>query len=225
MRPRLLLFLSLLAAATVAAASLPPELAEALERLNTDAPDGWSFTQTTEAENRTRIERYRAVGPEASRWQLLEVNGREPSETELDRYRKEQNLRARGEPAPNVKHQINRETAELIREEGERSVWRFQLLPAHGDAWAAHMAATFVLHRPTRTIEQVELAARESFSPRWLTNIHEARTVMRYSLPEAETPALLQEIVVRVRGRVWGFRSLDSDMVVRFSDYEKGRRR
>lgn len=207
-------------AADAPTAALPPELAGALDALQTDSPRGWGFTQTTEAEERSRVERYEPLGPRPARWTLLQVDGRPPTPAELEEYRKHQTLRAGLEQAPNVKQQIDRASAEKLSDDGVRAVWQFELDPGSpGDNWADHMRASFTLHRPTRTIECVELASPEPFSPMFLTTVQEARTIMRYSLPEDGRPALLQEVTVRVRGRAWLFRSLDSDLTVRYTDY------
>jgi hypothetical protein len=212
------LFVSALAAAAVAA-PFPTELEAALQHLQTDAPRGWAFTQTSEGAGRSRVERFEPIGPSPTRWRLLQVDGREPTESEQQTYRKQQVLREGAVSAPNVKEQIDRDTGELISDDGERVRWRFRLLPAPGDAWAPYMAATFTLHRPTGAIERVELASLAPFSPMFLTNVEEARTVMQYSLPGPERPALLEEIQVHIRGRAWFVRSLDSNLTVRYSDY------
>ncbi|HEX2101521.1 MAG TPA: hypothetical protein VHF69_12695 [Candidatus Synoicihabitans sp.] len=216
-----LLLLILLVIAPLRAEPIPPELRAALDALQTDAPRGWGFIQTSEGENHRRVEKYHPLGPEPARWTLLELDGRAPTEAEITDYRKKQTLRAGGQRAPNVKDQILPESAEQLSETATESVWRFALKPgSDDDTWAPHMAATFTLHRPSRTISRVELGSLGPFSPMFLTNVAEARTVMEYALPEGDTPALLQRITVRVRGKAWFFRSLDSDLVVTYSDYQ-----
>jgi hypothetical protein len=219
MRSWLLIILSSVSVLPALGGPVPAELDAALQQLRTNAPLGWAFTQTTEAEGRSRVERFEPIGPEPARWRLLQVDGRVPTEDELEKYRKQQTLRAGGAPAPNVKDQIDRGTCELLSDDGVRGIWRFRLVPGKNDPWAPYMAATFTLHRPTGVIERVELGSLAPFAPMTFTNIEEARTVMVYSLPEDDRPALLQEITVRIRGRAWFIRSLDSDMTVRYSDY------
>jgi hypothetical protein len=82
------------------------------------------------------------------------------------------------------------------------------------------MTATFTLHKATETIEQVELAAFEPFSPVFIVKINEAKTTMIYSLPEKDRPTLLQQVTVRIRGRALWFKSMDEDMTVTYSDHE-----
>jgi len=129
-------------------------------------------------------------------------------------------LRAGVGRAPNVKEQIDPATAEQVASTETHAVWQFRLRPlTEDDDWAEFMVAQFHLNRGTGTIDRVELFAPEPFSPMFAVKVTEARTVMVYSPPGDDRPSLLQEITVRIRGRAWLFRSLDSDLTVRYSDY------
>lgn len=216
-----LLFLSLIVLASpLQADAVPPELAAALKDFRTEGSFGWGFTQITESEDKSLVERYNPAEPEVLRWDLVRKDGREPTEKELKDYREQQTRRTRGETAPNVKNQLDHETCTLVSDEGDRATWRFRLKPgAEDDRSAAHMAATFTLHRPSGTIEKVELASFEPFSPVFSVSINEARTVLEYTLPDGERPTLLKRVSMRVRGKAMWFKSLDSDLTVLYSDY------
>lgn len=200
--------------------AVPPELAVALEGFRTEGSFGWGFVQTTQSADKALVERYDPAQPEVLRWTLVSKDGQPPTEKEVKTYREQQTRRTRGETAPNVKNQLDRETCSLISDDGVRAAWRFRLKPgASDDRSAAHMAATFTLHRPTGTIERVELASFEPFSPMFSVNIEEAKTILEYTLPEDERPTLLKRVSMRVRGRAMWFKSLDSDLSVMYSDY------
>jgi len=220
-------FLLLLAlAGPVLAGPVPPELAAALRDFRTEGAWGWAFTQTSEADGKSLVEHYDPRKPDMQRWTLVRKDGREPTAAELKDYREKQTRRTGGQTAPNVKNQIDHDSCELVADDGTRATWRFRLRPGEAtDRSAAHMAATFTLHRPTATIERVELASFEPFSPMLLVNVAEARTVLQYSLPEGDRPSLLQSVTMRVRGRAMFFKSLDSDLTVAYSDYVYAGRR
>ncbi|MBT5901691.1 MAG: hypothetical protein HOH58_06250 [Opitutaceae bacterium] len=112
-------------------------------------------------------------------------------------------------------------SAELLERSDNREKWRFQLRPgANDDRSAEHMQSTLTFHLPSQTIERIELASFESFSPVFGVTVDSARTSISYSLPLNDRPSLLQEIEVSIRGRAFYFKSLDSDMTVSYSDYE-----
>lgn len=204
----------------LAAASMPDELSAALKDFRAEGPKGWSFTQTTTSGERSRIERFEPLGKYSIQWVLLKQDGRAPTADEVEKYTELKARRSSNETAPNVKDQIIPDSCEILSETPERGVYRFQLKPGDSDdSSAAFMRATFTLHRPSATIERVELASTGPFSPVFMVKVADARTVMIYSLPSGETPSLLKEVTVHVRGRAMWFRSLDQDMTVSYSDY------
>ena len=207
-------------AATLVVAAPSPELAAALEAFRTEGPKGWAFTQTTSAEDRTRVEVFDPTQPDHLKMTLVSENGAPPNADVLRRYREGQTRRTGGYNAPNVKEQLDYESAELLSHENDRETWRFKLVPgADDDSSAEHMNLTLVFHTPTKTIERVELGSTEPFSPVFGVNVELARTTIEYSLPQDDgTPSLLQRISVTVRGRAFLFKSLDSDMTVVYSD-------
>jgi len=204
----------------LAAASMPVELTAALKGFRAEGPKGWSFVQTTAAGDHSRVERFEPLGKYSIQWVLLKQDGRAPTADEIQKYTELKARRSSNENAPNVKDQIIPDTCEVLSETPERGVYRFQLKPGDSDDSSAQfMRATFTLHRPSATIQQVELASTGPFSPVLMVKVQEARTVMTYSLPSGETPSLLKEVTVRIRGRAMWFRSLDQDMTVAYSDY------
>lgn len=219
MRLLIALFLAFLSS-QLWSASMPAELASALKEFRAEGPKGWAFTQTTTAGDRSRVERFEPLGKYSIQWKLLQQDGKPPTDEEVQKYTELKARRSSNETAPNVKDQIIPDTCEVLSETPERGVYRFQLKPGDSDdSSAPFMRATFTLHRPRASIEQVELASTGPFSPVLMVKVEEARTVMIYSLPSGDTPSLLKEVTVRVRGRAMWFRSLDQDMTVSYSDY------
>jgi hypothetical protein len=221
--PRLFLatfFLLLSLSASAPAATLPPELARALDAFQTEGAKNWAFTQTTASASKSMVERYDPAKPEFSRWKLLAKDGRPPTDDELTQYNRMLGQRTRTQTAPNVKEQIRRDTCEALGVENGLARYRFQLKPgADDDKSAEHMAVTFSLHQASGVITEVELASVRPFSPVFAVKIDEARTTLRYTVPDDARPSLLKDIAVRVRGRAMLFKSLDEDMTVTYSDY------
>ena len=219
--PRFLFFLfALLPWTSGLSGPVPPDLASALKEFRAEGSRGWSFTQTTSSGEKSLVEHFDPLKPDYARWTLLKKDGKDPSPDDIKSYQEKFTRRSRGDTAPNVKDQLNLSTCEVVSENAERGVYRFHLNPGGSeDKSAQFMVATFTLHRPTHTIEIVELASVEPFSPVFAVKVEEARTIMHYSLPEGDRPTLLQEITVRVRGRAMWLKSLDEDMRVSYSDY------
>lgn len=207
-------------AETPAASPLPADIVTPLAAFRAEGSWGWAFTQSTSSADKSLVERYDPARPDFHRWALVEKDGRAPTAQELEDYRQQQSRRSGGLNAPNVKDQIDPASAELVADDGTRATWRFGLVPGgFDDSSAAHMAVEFTLHRPTQTIERVELASFEPFYPVLGVKIKEARTILHYTLPADDRPTLLLDVTMRVRGRAFWFKSLDSDLTITYTDH------
>ncbi len=214
--PLLLLFTHL------QAAPLPPELAESLKTFRAEGPRGWSFTQLTAAGNVSQRERFDASQPEFNRWSLVQKNGRTPTADELRTYAEGKSRRSAGFNAPRIQEQLDLNSATLLRTDPGRPQWQFRLKPGGADDKSARfMMMTVTFHEPTRSVERVEISNEKPFSPVLAVSIAENRTVMNYSLPTSDRPSLLQSVTLHLRGQAFWFKSLDEDMTIAFSDYEK----
>jgi hypothetical protein len=218
---RILLLLLGVTAGTAFAAA-PRELTTALETFRGDPPRGWSFTQTTSADGKSLVERCDAAKSEFDRWSLVQKDGRAPTPDELKDYGEARSRRSRAGTAPKLVDQFLLDSLETVADTPEHATYRCPLRRGETrDTTAAFLRATIVLHKPSHTIESVELANTEPFSPTFGVKIAELRTLMTYSLPEGDTPSLPQKVATHVRGRAFLFKSLDADMTVTFSGYTK----
>ncbi len=222
----LLLALTLPLSSAFASDAARPDLLAALQTFRTEGPRGWSFTQTTESGDQRRVERFDPAQPEFTRWSLLELDGRAPTQDELHDYRQKVTRRSSATNAPHLTHQFDLSTLELVTTSGDRTTWRCRLKPSEaGDATAEHLTATILFHAPTHTIESVEIASTEPFAPTLGVKITELKTTLTYSLPDGDRPSLLLKSTTRLRGRAFLLKSLDADMSVTFSNHQKAGRR
>ena len=216
------LFILLCGLSATVFAATPRELAQALETFRSDPPRGWSFTQTTSAGGKSTVERCDATKPEFSRWSLVQKDGRAPTPEELQDYAEARSRRSRGGTAPNLTDQLFLDAIETLGDTAERATFRCPIRPGESrDKTALALRATIVVHKPTRTIESIELANVEAFSPTFGVKIAALKTLMTYSLPTSDRPSLPQKVATHVRGTAFLFKSLDSDLTVLFSEYVK----
>ncbi len=221
------LFATLLFLACSAAfAAVPPELDAALKNFRSDPPPGWSYTQTTTGEGRSTVERCDAAKPDFARWSLVQKDGRAPTPAELHDYADARSRRSRTGTAPRITEQLLLETLDVIGDTPERATYRCHLRRGENrDNTAEHLRATIVLHKASGAIESITLANTEPFRPSFGVSIAEMKTEMIYSTAAAGMPSLPQRVATHVRGTVFWFKSLDAEMSVVFSDYERATKR
>ena len=211
---------SFFALVMAAFASVPAELTAALATFRSDPPRGWSFTQTTQAEGKSTVERCDASRPEFNRWSLVQKDGRAPTPDELKDYAEARSRRSRAGTAPRIVEQFVFEALEVLTDTPVSASYRCPLRPGESrDNTAQFLRATIVVHKPTHTIESIELANIQPFSPTFGVKIAELKTLMTYNLPATEMPSLPQQVATHVRGTAFLFKSLDADMTVTYSDY------
>lgn len=210
----------LLALALRALGAVPDELQAALDAFRPDPPKGWSYTQRTVGDGRSTEETHDATKPEAERWTLTRKDGRDPTPDERRDYLE---IRSRRQPlsaAPRITEQFDLTTIETLGTDAMRSIYRLRLRPGEAsDHTAEHLRATVTVWRATRTIESIELASAEPFSPSFFIRIESMRTVLRYGIPSPGHPALPIEVRTSLRGRAFWFKSLDADLTVTYGDY------
>jgi hypothetical protein len=215
----LLVFPALVASA---AASIPAVLEEALGQFRSDPPRGWSYTQTTVAGGRSTVERCDASKPEFERWSLVQKDGRAPTDAEQKTYAEMRSRRSRGGTAPKLTEQLDLGSIELVHETSDRITYHGRLKPGErSDRTAPFLRATIVVHTPTRTIASLELDSTGEFTPSLGVRIAVLQTLMTYAPPAGDLPAFPRRVTTLVRGRAFWFKSLDADMTVTYSDYEK----
>lgn len=177
-----------------AVAAVPPALSATLESFRTDAPKSWSFNQTTSPEGKSTVEHCDAAKPEFDRWTLIQKDGRAPTADETKNDAEIRSRRSRGGTAPKLTEQFDLTTAETVGDTPERATFRLRMKPGEvDDRTAAFLRVT----------------------------IAEMATKLTYSLPAADRPSLPQVVTTHVRGTAFIFKSLDADMTVAFSDYER----
>jgi hypothetical protein len=225
MRFLVVLCISALVLAARAAAAVPPELAAALQHFRPDPPRGWSYTQTTRAEGKSTVEHYDAAKLEPERWSLVRVDDRAPTAEETRDYAEKRSRWSRGGQAPRITDQLDTETIERIAETAEHVTFRSRLRRGEaGDKTADFLRATLVVDKATQSLARIELASVGEFSPTLGVKIAEMKTVMTYTLPAGDTPARPQAVETRVRGRAFWVKSLDADMTVTYSDYQRAQK-
>ena len=226
MRLALLFFLlPWLGLAARAGDAAPTELEAALRIFRTDPPPGWSFTQKSVGAGESLVERCDATRPVSERWSLLEKDGHAPTAAESLEYNQNRSP-SRSSTAPRITDQLDLTTARKTTGDARTTTFQCRLRKLDAaDGTSPHLLATIVVDNASRAVARLELSNTEPFSPALGVKIAEMKTVLSYSLPSAEQPGLPQTVTTRVRGRAFWFKSLDEDMIVTFSSYERGPRK
>lgn len=164
MIPRLLLLLVL--SAGPAAAGDPRELLRTAVEKWAEEIDRWSFVQHVreyrgDTVRETRRERFDPSQPDASRWALLEINGRPPTAEELEAFDQRKNARPRMRFEAPARY-VDFKRVRVVEASDEMITFD---VPLRGDVSLfvpfEDILARVVVEKDTAIIRRVELGLRE----------------------------------------------------------------
>lgn len=213
----------LAAAATVpAAAEVPPIAREAFANMPRVTGE-WAFKRTREDNDGTRVERFDpAAEPQ---WQLVSVDGREPTEAELHDYAEEVErrlAREEGRPGDNDFDGLAAEDGwELLEEDDQRVTWRFR--PAAGatdrEDMAKHLQGEMTILKSVPYVESFRLYSDEPFRAKVIAKIERFNT--RIEMIRLDRRAYMPaRVTTEVRGSAaFGLKSIERDILLTYSDF------
>lgn len=222
--PPLALLVWLALAPLTAVAAIPDYLREAVSRYHPEAPKGWAYTLTTTRSNETSSERFDPAKPKGGEWTLLALNGREPTVQERESY-----IRYKKSNAPATaratfeRGDLALESAELVREDAERAVFRVRFRDDAGQPLLAHVLLELTVRKSPAAIEQSVLRLFERFSPALGIRMNELEVTTIHRPPAEGLPSLPQEVTSRFRGRMFFLVGIEEDLRVVYSDFARVR--
>ncbi len=217
---RLLLPVLAVFAAAIAAAEVDfNALArQAIETIDWDFEDRWTFTETRLDDGKLWVGRYDPRQKGNERWQLVSVNGREPTDDEIEDYIDDQ-----GEPDAsekrNVEALVKPDTFRLISETDE--YWLLEFVPdENNEELLAHVQATMKIIKDGTWIAYIDLRSDEPFRPGFGVKMQEFVTAFRFGPATADGPIVPLGIDARVKGRAFLVISFDETEQLSYSDFE-----
>ena len=219
---RLLLAATVMLAPLAGLAGIPDYFREAVSRFHPEAPKGWAYTLTTTRSHETSSERFDPSRPKGGEWTLLALNGREPTAPERESY-----LRYKKSNAPATaratfeRGDLAIESAELLREDAERAVFRVRFRDDAGQPLLAHVVLELTVRKEPASVERSVLRLFEAFSPALGVRMQELVVTTTHRPPEPGRPSLPQEVTSRFRGRMFFLVGIEEDLRVAYSDFAR----
>lgn len=204
------------------AAGMPALVEAMLANAPAAAEARCSYTRIRVDGEDSKRERYQA-GAEATPWSLQQVDGRPPSDAELQRYARGADDRERRHPlAFDLRAMVDPEHWRPLSETESQATFEFRLRPnedldpALVDKVRGTLVVDKVRHQPQRIlIENTEPAYAAP-----LVRIAEYRQEMLFDWNADIGAAVLTQAETRWRGRAFGLKVLRKHKLVRYTDYD-----
>lgn len=193
----------------------------AVAAIDRDFDRDWAFTETSLADGLLWVARFDPRRPGDARWTVLSVDGRAPTEDEIEDFVDEKNTEAIVENfTGDIDDMVRPGSLQLIDDADDH--WLLGFVPDEDDAdFAEHVEGRMRISKAGRHLEFVEMASRETVNAGLGTRIDNFLTRFTFAPAVEGGPIVPRTIEVRIEGRALFFIGFDETEIVRYSDFEQ----
>lgn len=212
--------------APLAFAESQDELIErAFAAVEDDLRGRWSFTRTEEDKERSSVGRYDPRLPEAERWQLVSVDGREPTAEEIEDYIEQRSGEQdkSDEDDKGLGAIVSEGSATLIEETD--SYWLFSFVPSADSedekAFMSEVDGRLKIVKDGHYVAEISMQNDGTIKPGKGVKIKEFSTRLEFAPIEKGGPALPRRVRASVQGKAFLVVKIDEAETVTFSEFER----
>ena len=222
----LIAILALVASGAASAEDYGDILEDAFRATASDFRRHWAFTETATEDGITYVGRYDPGRPGDQPWKLVSVDGREPTEDEIEHYldtRENDSGGVFGDDIGEIDG-VDFDSIELVEETPD--YWIFSFLPDSDDEddYAARvmrdLQGRIKVVRDGPYVEYFDLRNEKALRPAMGMKISRLLTRLTFGPAADGGPIVPVSIDVDVKGRALLFISFDERESIRYSDYE-----
>jgi hypothetical protein len=216
---RRLLFVVVFATAGAQATDDYNEIFEqAVDAVDFDFDKNWAYTETQVGGEHVWVGRHDPRRPSSERWQLLTVDGRAPSDDEIEEYRKDK----AHDHSNNGEHRVNAlvepDSVRLIEESDK--YWLLSFDPDDEEEMMGSVDATIRINKADGHLEYIDLRNHSLIKPAFGIRISKLITRLTFGAAVADGPIVPLSTQLEAKGRAYLFVSFDEQELHRNSDFE-----
>lgn len=207
-------------------------LKEAAAALDNDYELHWAYTETSVDSDSTTVARFNPANPVLLRWNLLTVDGRIPTETEITEFREEKagddsadgededddDTGKGGKDAADI---VQPDSLSLIEETDD--YWLFSFKPVADEdteAMFEHVDATLKIARNGPFVETIKLQNDKPFKPKLGVKISNFFTRMNFGPAAEDGPIVPLSTHFHIKARAFLVTSFEEESSITYGDYE-----
>lgn len=201
---------------------------QAFAELDNDYHEEWAFTESVMEDELTIVRRYDPRQPSDTRWKLISVDGRSPTEEDIAAYLDEEDDEFNEGGNDNAVDMVNLDTLALVEETDD--AWVFSFVPDlidEGDEddevatkFLQQVEGTLRINRHTNSLEHIDLRNDKPIRPMFSVKISRFRTHLAFGPVAGDGPIVPLSIDVEVKGRAMIVIGIHEVEATRYYDYE-----
>ena len=214
---RLLLGCTLLAAPSFAAEEDYNAIFEkAVEAVDFEFGETWAYTETQANSEGIWVGRSDPRRPAEERWRLLSVDGREPTDKELEDYLEDKNRDRDADGDNSVNAMVETDSVHLIEDADD--YWLFGFVPDEEEIMNS-VDATIRINKLSGHLEYIDLRNHETIRPAVGVKISKLVTRLTFGSAVEGGPVVPLAAEVEAKGRAYLVVSFDEQEDLRNSDF------
>ena len=228
-----LLLLVLLPSAALATEDYSALFESAVENVTWEYPDNWAYTETRRNKDGTQVGRFDPSRPEAERWTLVSVDGRAPTDEEIEEFIEDKEGE-RGfmsgdeeddDEEDGVRTMVEPGSLELIEE--TETYWLLRFVPEADDddeeKFLEKLNGTVRIDKAGQHLEYIDISTDKPVKPVFGVKIRDFNTRFEFGRALDEGPIVPVAFRLRIKGRAYLAIGFDEAQIVEFSDFERVR--
>lgn len=228
------LLVALFSASTLPASAEPPPegyealFERALESIDWDFPESWAFTETETGSDGAFVGRYDPRRPDADRWTLLSIDGREPTPEEARRYaERKQGDRHEDEQEDDGDIDAMVEPGSLALVEETDEYWLLRFVPTDdedddevGRKVMERLDGTAKIIKDGHYLEYIDIRNTRPIRPKVGVKMKRFLTRITFGPAVDGGPIVMQSMDVSIKLSAFLVVRVDETQSLRYSDFE-----
>ena len=177
----------------------------------------WAYTETQVTSEHVWVGRYDPRRSSGERWQLMTVDGRQPTEEELEEYERDKVHDHSRDGDDRVNAMVEPDTVRFIEETDD--YWLFGFTPDEEEIMSS-VDATMRIDKDNGHLEYIDIRNHETIRPTFGVKISKLITRLTFGHATEDGPIVPISTQVEVKGRAYLFVAFDEQEVHRNSDFE-----
>lgn len=194
---------------------------QAVDAVVFDFGKSWAYTETRVDNEHVWVGRFDPRKGSSERWQLITVDGREPTADEIEEYRKEK-THDHSDNGNNGDNEVNAivepDSVRLIEETTE--YWLLGFNPDDKEKIMDSVDATIRINKASEHLEYIDLRNHSPIKPAVGVKISKLITRLTFGPAIDDGPIVPLSTQVEAKGRAYLFVSFDEKELYRNSDFE-----
>ncbi len=193
----------------------------AFDSINHDVDLDWAHTETSNTQDVVRVGHYDPRRPDKNRWRLVSVDGRDPTNDEIDDYLEQKRRHSRkDEEDRDTASMVRFETLRLVEETAERWIFSFTPTDDQQDALIQELDGRLSVVKDGHYVENITLRNGKPIKPTTGVKISEFLMTFTFERAMKDGPIVLVAADVEIKGRAMFVMKIDETETFRFSDFE-----